>query len=134
MRPPKALTSICISLLLFQNVGCVSFKPLRSDLPVGKRDAQSGTVVRVTTRDGERRKLVNVFADSLSLRGQTSGRFFWQDPQEVAIPKAEVTNIEERRFSATKTVILVGSIVGVLVWGMAEAMSDWKPLGEGSIF
>ena len=114
MRAPKPVSCFLLALLTFQTLGCQSFGPLKTDLPTTREAVDYDPVVKVTARDGEEWKLFYVSADSTSVMGQPKGTWFWEDQEVLEIPISEVSRLEEKHFSTSKTLILVGAIGGVV--------------------
>ena len=122
MKPPRWLCLVALAVLLFQTTGCYSYRSLSGPSPNILRE------VRVTTKSGEVIQLTQVQFDSLTVRGNVREMTRRTDriagvltsvriPVErwVEIPTLDLVKVEERRFSAIRTVPL--AVLGLALAG-----------------
>jgi hypothetical protein len=141
MRPPKALSVLALTVLLFQTAGCRSWAPVQSELPT--RPVPSGSDqsvrIRVETTDGARFQLKGGWMSSDSVGGvitkYAGGR--------LSFPLTQVRIVEEAGWHFGRTSLLVVGVgaltfvgvVGLAVWqgGGIFGDGDWLsvPDSEG---
>ena len=121
MRPPKNTVCGALVVLLFQTMGCHSFRPLGRPLPDTPRGtSQVQRTVRVTMTDGEQLELWLAWMDS-AVVGGIEDRWGRQETREI--PLDEVEALDEQSVSFTKTALLIISPFAIyggfwIVWGL----------------
>ena len=118
MRPPKALSVLALTVLLFQTTGCQPWVPVQSELPT--RPVPSGSdqavKIRVETTDGARLELERGWMSSDSVGGlsvlRTSRAF-------RSFPLTQVRIVEESELQSTRTFFLVVGMGALTFVGVA---------------
>ena len=118
MRPPKALSVLALTVLLFQTTGCRSWVPVQSELPT--RPVPSGvdqTVkIRVETTDGARLELEQGWMNSDSVGGMIALRTV---KVSRSFPLTQVRTVEKAKFSPYRTFFLVVGVGALTFVGVA---------------
>ena len=125
MRPPRALSLLALTVLLFQTAGCGSWVPVQSELPT--RPVPAGvdrTVkIRVETTNGARHELERGWMSSDSVGGVFILRNLLSSH---SFPLTQVRTVEKAKFSPYRTFfLLVG--VGALTFAVGAAMYTYNP-------
>ena len=117
MRPPKALSVLALTVLLFQTTGCGSWAPVQSELPT--RPVPSGSdqavQIRVETTYGARLHLNRGWMSSDSVGGVsvTSRRV------SRSFPLTQVRTVEVSELQGTRTGLLVVGLVPLTLLAVA---------------
>ncbi len=110
MRSMKGRVTAILVIWAFILNGCASWRPLSTtDLQEDRK------YVRLLLADGTEVKVQNAFVKGDSLFGTTKGEdeMVWDVPASYAV--VDVLEIEEKKFSAPKTLGFVGAVVGVFL-------------------
>ena len=126
MRPPKALSVLALTVLLFQTTGCQSWAPVQSELPT--RPVPSGSdqavKIRVETTDGARHELEGGWMSSDSVGGVSALTTL---ELSRSFPLTQVRTVEESKLNGARSYFLVMGVgaltfVGFLWIGMSQAI------------
>ena len=126
MRPPKALSVLALTVLLFQTTGCRSWVPVQSELPTRLVPSGSDQAVkiRVETTDGARLELEQGWMSSDSVGGVMSSDSVGgviTNPFEVSfsLPLTQVRTVKKSGFSPYRTTFLVLGVAALTLVGVA---------------
>ena len=118
MRPPKALSVLDLTVLLFQTTGCRSWVPVQSELPTRLVPSGSDQAVRirVETTDGARLELERGWMSSDSVGGMSALRTL---KAYRSFPLTQVRTVEESELQGTETFFLVVGVGALTFVGVA---------------
>jgi hypothetical protein len=127
MRPPKALSVLALTVLLFQTTGCWSWTPVQSELPTRLVPSGSDQAVkiRVETTDGARLELAQGWMSSDSVGGMSALR---TGKVSRSFPLTQVQTVKRSEFHPYRTTFIglgvVATLWGVLAIAISQAISQ----------
>lgn len=121
MRPPKALSVLALTVLLFQTTGCRSWAPLHRELPTRLLPSGSGRAVkiRVETTEGARHELERGWMSSDSVGGVSA---LGSVEAYRSFPLTQVRTVEESELNGAGTFFLGVGEAAVILVGVAIAI------------